>query len=80
MRVKSQHYLQPTVVDAHSVVVEDSRGNILFVAVEAGGNSILAAQAGDKDFNDILKALGIDKVTYVTEFKPKSIEEMKNLL
>jgi hypothetical protein len=80
MRVKTQHYLQPTVVDAHSVVIEDHFGNILFVAVEGDGGSIVTVQAGDKDFHTMLQALGIDKTTIVHETKIKSLEQMKTLL
>lgn len=80
MRVNSQHYLQPTSVDAHSVIVEDAAGNIIFVAVETENGQIVTAQAGDKDFASVLQALGINKVTKVIEFKPKSIDDMKNLL
>jgi hypothetical protein len=77
MRIKSQHYLQPTVVDAHSVIVEDSFGNILFVAVEADAGTIVTAQAGDSNFKSLLTALGIDKTTMVQDINVKSIDELK---
>ncbi len=77
MRVKSQHYLQPTVADAHSVIVEDNYGNILFVAVEADAGTIVTAQAGDSNFQSLLKALGIDKTTLVKDIKVKDIDEIK---
>lgn len=80
MLVKSQHYLQPTVTDAHSVIVEDNFGNIIYVAVEADGGNIVTAQAGEPEFQPLLKALGIDKTTIVHTFKPKSLNEMKGLL
>ena len=79
MRVKSQHFLQPTVTDAHSVVLEDNAGNIIFVAVESGDHSIVTATAGDKDFAGLVKALGIDKTTIVHTLKVKSVEEMSRL-
>jgi hypothetical protein len=80
MRVKTQHYLQPSVTDAHSVIVEDRFGNILYVAVEVDNGAIVTAQAGDSNFAAVIKALGFDKVTTVHDIKPKSIEETKSLL
>jgi len=79
MRVKSQHFLQPTVTDAHSVVLEDNAGNIIFVAVEGDDHSIITATAGDPDFAGIVKALGINKTTIVHDVKLKSVEEMARL-
>jgi hypothetical protein len=79
MRVKSQHFLQPTVTAAHSVILEDNAGNIIFVAVEGDDHSIVTATAGDKDFAGLVKALGIDKTTIVREVKVKSVEEMSRL-
>ena len=79
MRVKSQHFLQPTVTDAHSVVLEDNAGNIIFVAVESADHSIVTSTAGDKDFAGLVKALGIDKTTIVQTLKVKSVEEMSRL-
>jgi|688.fasta_scaffold513464_2 hypothetical protein len=80
MRVKTQYYLQPSVSDAHSVVIEDHFGHILFVAIEVDGGNIVTAVAGDKDFDAILKAFGIENTTTVKEIKPKSLEQMKKLL
>jgi hypothetical protein len=79
MRVKSQHYLQPTVVDAHSVIIEDALGNIIYVAVEVENGQIVTAQAGEPNFPAMLKALGITKVTHVTDVKTKTVEDMKGL-
>lgn len=79
MIIKSQYYLQPTVQEAHSVVIEDSAGNIIYIAVQVN-NAIVTAQAGDPNFNDLVKAFGIDKTTIVTDFKPKSLQEMQRLL
>lgn len=80
MRVKTQYYLQPAVNDAHSVVVEDQFGHILFVAIEVDGGNIVTAQAGDKDFDAVLKAFGIENATIVHDIKPKTLEQMKRLL
>lgn len=80
MLVKTQHYLQPNAQEAHSVIIEDGRGNIIYVAVEVDGGQIITAQAGGPDFNEILKALGIDKTTNVYKVQAKSIDEMKSLL
>jgi hypothetical protein len=79
MRVKTQHYLQPNVTDAHCVVIEDSLGNIIYVALETANGQIVTAQAGEPNFAGMLKALGIEKQTAVYDIKPKSIEEMKSL-
>lgn len=80
MRVKNQYNLQPTEFESNTVVVEDNYGNIIFVAAEMSDGTILAAQAGDKDFAEILKLLYIDKVTTVTTITPKSVQEMSRLL
>jgi hypothetical protein len=79
MRVKTQHYLQPNIADAHSVIIEDHLGSIIYVALEIAGGQIVTAQAGEPNFAGMLKALGIDKQTAVYEIKPKSVEEMKSL-
>jgi hypothetical protein len=79
MLVKSQHYLQPTVAQAHSVTIEDNAGNILFVAMEGDDGSVITAQAGDSDFAGLLKALGLDKTTIVHSVKLKSAQEMSRL-
>ena len=79
MRVKTQHYLQPQITDAHSVIVEDCLGNIIYVAIEVDSGQIVTAQAGEPNFANVLRALGVDKATTVYDIKPKSIEEMKSL-
>lgn len=79
MRVKTQHFLQPTVNDAHSVILEDNAGNILFVAVEGDDGSVITATAGDANFAGILRALGITKTTIVHTITPKSAAEMARL-
>lgn len=80
MRIKNQYNLQPSEFESHAFTLEDSQGNIIFVAVELDGGTILAAQAGDADFESLLNLLHIDKVTVVTNVKPKSIQEMSRLL
>ncbi|NBO18847.1 MAG: hypothetical protein EBV03_06410 [Proteobacteria bacterium] len=77
MRIKSQHNLQPTVTDAHSVILEDDFGNIIFVAVAASDNTIVTATAGDSNFKPLLEALGIDKVTIVHDVNPKPIDVVR---
>jgi hypothetical protein len=79
MRVKSQYYLQPNVADAHSVIIEDNYGNILFVAVEADAGTIVTATAGEPNFNSLIEALGINKTTIVHNVTPKSIDALKQL-
>jgi hypothetical protein len=79
MRIKSQHFLQPTVQEAHSVVLEDNSGNVIFVAVEGDGGNIVTSTAGDPGFAELLKALGIDNATIVHRVTPKSATEMARL-
>jgi len=80
MLVKNQYNLQPTEFESHAVVLEDREGNIIFAAAELEDGTILAAQAGEKDFEPLLKYLHIDKVKAVIDIKPKSVEEMRRLL
>lgn len=80
MRVKNQYNLQPTEFESHAVTIEDDNGHIIFVAIEVDDATILAAQAGEKDFPLLLKLLQIDKVTTVTNVTPKSVQEMRQLL
>ena len=79
MIVKTQHYLQPTIQEAHSVIVEDAAGHVIYIAIQAG-DAILAAQAGDESFAELSKAVGLDKTTIVHKIRPKSLQEMKRLL
>lgn len=79
MRVKTQHFLQPGVANAHSVVVENAAGQIIFVAMEGDDGSVIAAQAGDPDFAGLVKALGAETAPNVYSIKPKSAEEMRAL-
>lgn len=79
MRVNTQHNLQPTSRDAHSVTVEDSLGNTIYAAIEFENGQIISAQIGDPDFAEILTALGIAKIPVRYDVKPKSISEMKSL-
>jgi len=51
----------------------------VYVAAQVGG-AIVAAQAGDSDFDALLRASGADKLTIVNNFTPKSADEMKRLL
>jgi hypothetical protein len=79
MQVKTQYFLQPQAVQAHSLIVENSTGQIIFAALEASDGSVLAAQAGDPDFAGILQTLNVEKTTTVYAVVPKSIEAMKAL-
>ncbi len=80
MIIKNQYNLQPTEFESHAVILEDREGNIIFAAVELEDGTILAAQAGEKDFEPLLKFLHVDKTTTVTEIQPKSVQEMSRLL
>ena len=75
MRVKLQNKLQPSEHSAHSVVIEDSLGNPVFVALQLS-ESIVFAGVNDPDFHSLLRAAGIDKVVAVTELKPKPHENL----
>jgi hypothetical protein len=76
MRIKAQHQLQPTVIPAHSVVIEDDSGNPIFVASCLDAKTIICAKAGEPDFHALLRSLGIDKTVLVHEVKPKPIEQV----
>lgn len=80
MRVKNQYNLQPAEFESHAVTIEDNYGNIIFVAIELEDGTIIASQAGEKDFQGLLQLLNIDKVTTVTKITPKSVQEMGKLL
>jgi len=75
MRVKTQHNLQPTDQKAHSVVVEDDKGNPLFVAIQVD-EAIVYSTVGEKDFHTMLRALGIEKTVVVSDFQPKSMQNI----
>lgn len=76
MTVKVQHQLQPVVLSAHSVIVEDSEGNPIIVAVSLDDKTILCSKAGEPDFQAMLTALGIDKTVLVIEEQVKPIEQV----
>ena len=79
MRVNTQYYLQPAAHQAHSLTVEDSRGNVIYAAIEFENGQIVTAQIGDPDFVELLKALGVEKIPNKYDITPKPISEMKNL-
>lgn len=79
MRVNTQYYLQPASQQAHSVIVEDRLGNVIYAAIEFDTGQIITAQIGDPDFAEILKALGVEKIPNKYDITPKPISEMKNL-
>ena len=76
MTVKAQHNLQPTVVPAHSVVIEDSEGNPIFVASCLDSKTIICVKADEPDFHVVLRSLGIDKTVIVRREKVKPIEQV----
>jgi len=75
MRVKTQHSLQPDEQKAHSVVVEDDLGNPLFVAIQVD-EAIVYSTVGEKEFQSLLRALGIDKTVVVSDFQPKPLQKI----
>lgn len=76
MIVKTQHDLQPSVLEAHSVIVEDRNGTPIMVAIQIDANTIMCSKAGDPDFNQFLKTMGVDKTFVVRPEKPKPIENV----
>ena len=75
MRVKLQNNLQPHEQAAHSVVVEDDLGNPIYVAVQHEDH-IICAHAGEADFHNLLRVLGITKTVIVNDIAAKPIEKM----
>jgi len=75
MLVKTQHHLQPVEQKAHSIIVEDDMGNPIFVAIQVD-EAIVYSTPGEKDFHNVLRALGVDKTVVVTDFKPKPIQNL----
>lgn len=64
------------VIHATRLVVEDSLGNPIVVALEYAPDQIIAAHPGDKDFNNLLKNLGINKVVVCTDIEQKPLNEI----
>jgi hypothetical protein len=75
MLVKTQHSLQPSERKAHSVVIEDDLGNPIFVAIQVD-EAIVYSTPGEKDFHSLLRALGIEKTVVVSDFAPKSMQNI----
>ena len=75
MRVKLTNNLQPHEQAAHSIIIEDDFGNPIFVAMQVD-ESIVYADAGEKDFYALLKALGCDKTVVVNEITPQPIQNV----
>lgn len=61
---------EPIEQPAALVVVEDSSGNPVAVATELGTHMVAAATAGDKDFNQMLRGLGLNKVVVTKRINP----------
>ena len=75
MLVKTQHSLQPAEQKAHSVVVEDHLGNPLFVAIEVD-EAVVYATVADKEFHNLLRAVGVNKTVAVSDFTPKPLQQI----
>jgi hypothetical protein len=69
MLIKSDKNLVPTQTTAHTVVIEDDMGNPIFAAMHIA-DGIVYSSVGEKEFNDVLKLVGIDKAPTVTEVLP----------
>lgn len=64
------------VIEATRLVVEDHLGNPIVVALEYAPGQIVASHAGDKDFNNLLRNLGINKVVVCTDIQQKPLSEI----
>lgn len=70
MKVKSYRRIgdpNPIVQDAACVVVEGEEGQPLFVACRGDRGAVYLAHANDPDFNQMLRALGIDRLVFVEQ-------------
>lgn len=61
------HLGRPIVLPATRVVVQDEHGNPLMIAVEDGPGTHICGMAGDPDFPNLMKTLGIDRTLIVTK-------------
>lgn len=75
MRIKALGDLQPHDFPAQSIVIEDDKGNPIIVAIQLT-ESIIYSTVGDKDFQNMLTAMGVNKTVRVTDFKPKPLEDI----
>jgi len=57
----------PQVIEGTSVIVEDALGNPLAVIVETSERMNLVVTVNDKDFNNVLTRLGLNKIVVNTE-------------
>lgn len=64
------------VIEATRVVVEDPLGNPIMVALEYAPGKIIASHPGDKDFNNLLHSMGINKVVVCTDVEQKPLNEI----
>lgn len=65
-----------SVVDATRVVVEDSHGNPIALALEFGKDQILAVTADSPDFNRVLEELGIRKTVIVEDVYQTPLDQV----
>jgi len=61
-------------IPANSVVVYGSFDNPIAVVVQVDGGQYVAATAAHKNFQQILKAMGIDKTLVVTHLDPSRLK------
>lgn len=68
---------EPLLKRSTMAVIESDDGTILAVAVELGqGLGHVVAHAGDPEFNNILRELGIDKTTICEDFRHTPLPEL----
>jgi len=75
VRVNLQHNLQLKTAPATQVVIESDDGLPLMVALQIE-NTIIVAKADDPDFQEMLKAAGIDRVVPVYDIRAKPISQL----
>lgn len=75
MRVNLQHKLQVSTAPATQVVIENDLGVPLVVALQIE-DTVIVAQAGDPEFQDMLKSAGIDRVVPVYDIRQKPTSQL----
>jgi len=69
---------EPRVIDATRVIIEDDLGNPVCAAVQFGPppGGIIVETADAKNWNQVLRNLGIDKTVVVTDIEQKPLDQI----
>lgn len=77
MRIKVHNGLQrPQVLEASSVVIEDDHGNVLFAGQQQDPHNIIYTWLGDKDYQQVLRMLGIHKRLVIQDIPEKPLSNV----